>query len=232
VISLYTPTDGGEYSLGWIDANTVLVYGWNVVCGSFGLRAVSIQPLKITTLLPGCFSSAAYDPASQTIGVAISQITSEGPGQNPAGLYLLKLDGTLQKMASGDIGEVALPANTGTVWGYNANQSALAFRITTGAAIALPAGAPQQIPLPAPGGKTWAISNGNFDKTPGLWIGTVGGVNTEVFDKALTAAAWALSGKALAFISDKQLYFAITPDYQPVLYGDTFPVTELMWVKP
>jgi dipeptidyl aminopeptidase/acylaminoacyl peptidase len=232
VISLYTPDSHGETGLGWVDANTFLVYGFNVVCGSYELRAVSIQPVKVTTLLAGCFTNVAYDPASHTIALAISQITSEDTGAPQSGLYLLKLDGTLQRLAPGDMAMVALPANTGTVWGYVANQGALAFRTTTGAAIPLPAGAPQQIPRPAPDGKTWAISNGDIDKTPGLWIGTVGGVETKVFNDALTAAAWAPSGKTLAFMTDTQLYFAMAYDYQPVSYGNMFAASELIWVKP
>jgi Tol biopolymer transport system component len=231
VISLYTPTSSGENALGWIDANTLLVYSFNPVCGTYGLRKVSIQPVKVTMLLPGCFTNVAYDLASHTIALSISQITSEGQGQNPSGLYVIKLDGTLQRLATGDVSMVALPANSGAVWGYDSNQGALAFT-TAGAPIDLPGEAPQDIPRSAPDGKTWAISNGYLDKTPGLWIGPVSGGAKKVFNDLLTAAAWTPSGKTLAFMSDTGLYFALAPSYQPVSYGDIFPATELAWAKP
>jgi dipeptidyl aminopeptidase/acylaminoacyl peptidase len=233
VISLYIPTSNGERTLGWIDANTVLVYGWNPLCGNNGLRAVSTQPLKVTTLLPGCFTDVAYDSPSHTIALAISQITSEGPGQNPAGLYILKLDGTLVSLASGDMSSVSAPANTGTVWGYfaTADKGYVAFT-TDGVPINIPDDVTQEVSSPAAGGKTWAWYNGMFSGVPGLWIGPLTGNAQQVFDGGLSAFAWAPSGSALAFMSSTGLYFASAPDYRPAFYGDTFSATELNWVRP
>ena len=230
VISLYTPTSNGETALGWIDANTILVYGFNPVCGNNGLRAVAIQPVKVTTILPGCFTNVAFDPSSHTIALAIDQITSEGPGQHPAGLYLLKLDGTLVSLAAGDMSMPSLPAKTGTVWGYVANKGYVAFT-TAGAAITLPSGVTQEVPNPAPGAKTWAWYNGQVDNTPGLWIGPLTGSPNKVYNGSLSAAAWSPTG-ILTFMSGTTLYFAPAPSYQPVSYGDIFPATGLAWVRP
>ena len=231
VISLYNPEGSGENVLGWLDGNTVLVYGWNVVCGNYNLRSVSIQPLKVTTILPGCFSNITFDPASHTIALAINQITSEGPGQVQSGLYLLKLDGSLQRLSPGDLIMVALPVNSGAVWGYAAGQGALAFTLA-GAALTQPAGAPQDIPRSAPGGTVWAWAAGHIDNTPGLWIGSPAGGAQKVFSDAVTAAAWSSSGMVLAFMSGGQLYFAPAPTYLPDLYGGTFPASEVIWVSP
>jgi len=230
VTSLYTPTSSGESTLGWLDANDVLVYGFNMMCGSNGIRKVTIQPLKVTTLLPGCFTNAAYDPTTHTIALTIDQVTSEGPGQPQSGLYLLKTDGTLQLLAPGNLNWVTLPAKTGAVWGYVTNQGAIAYT-KAGKEIKLPAGAPQQPPVPAPDGKTWSIGNGiMLDNTPGLWIGPVSGGAKQVYTGAVSASAWSSSG-AFAFMSDSALYFAVAPAFQPVLFNDNLTATELAWVK-
>ena len=231
VISLYKPEGSGENVLGWVDANIVLVYGWKAVCGNYNLRSVSIQPLKVTTILAGCFSNVAFDPASHTIALAINQITSEGPVQVQSGLYLLKLDGSLHSLSPGDVYLVALPENSGAVWGYATGKGALAFTLA-GKALIQPPGAPQDIPRAAPGGKVWAWAAGQIDKTPGLWIGPPTGGAQKVFSDSVASAAWISSGAALAFMSGDQLYFAPAPTYQPVLYGGTFAASEVIWVSP
>ena len=103
---------------------------------------------------------------------------------------------------------------------------------TGGAPITLPANAPQGTPRGAPLGKVWAISNGYNDKILGLWIGPVSGGAQKVFDGAVSAAAWGASGGYIAFMSDTSLYFALAPTFQPALYGDIFPATELIWARP
>jgi hypothetical protein len=232
VISLYKPSGGGESTLGWVDGNTVLVYGWSVICGSSSLRLVTIDPLKVTPLVPGCFTGVAYDRVSHAIVLSIDDITSQGPGQEPKGLYLVGLDGKLTRLASGDFGETGALSNAGAVWGYNNKGSSVAYTLA-GKALSLPTNVPKDMPLVAPGGKVWAWGLGKYDVKPGLWVGAPGaGDAKQVFSAEISAAAWTASDAALAFVSAGKLYFAPAPGYKPVAAGSTFPARELVWAAP
>ena len=232
IISLYKPSGGGESTLGWVDANNVLVYGWSVVCGSSSLRLVTLDPLKVTTLVPGCFGSIAYDPGSHAIAMSIDDMTSQGPGQEQMGLYLVGLDGKLTRLNPGNFSSAAALPNAGVVWGQAAKGSPAAYSLD-GQALSLPTNVLKDVPLVAPGGKVWAWSGGKYDNQPGLWVGSPGaGDAKKIFDGKISSPAWAGSNAALAFISDGKLYFAVAPGYQPTAVVSTIPAAELVWAAP
>ncbi len=230
-IELYKPSSSGEVSLGWANANTFLVYSFNPVCGLYNLRAVNIAPLKVTVLFSGCFNHAAFDRASGTIYLGVTQgqadLCSCGKKVN-RGLYQLKLDGTLTPLNSTDISTVAWLPGAAAIWGKG---DAAGVAYGQGKAIALPANLPDVEPQVAAGGKAWAWPSGNAAK-PGLWMGLPQTGVAQTFEGAISAAAWNPTGTALLFISKDKLYAAPAPANKPQMLLTVPAATELIWVMP
>ena len=233
-IELYKPQSSGEIVLGWANAHTFLVYGFSPACGLYNLRAVDIQPLKVTPVFSGCFNAADYDPASASILLGISQgqadLCSCGTKVD-GGLYLLKLDGSLNRFDPSDYFHVAWLKNASTAWGSAENKGGLAFT-PAGKAIALPAGLPGGAPLVAPGGKAWVWTASASAKQPGLWIGSPESGAPRVSALPVSSAVWTANGSALLFLSDANLYAARGPAYQPVVLVGTFAASEIGWAAP
>jgi hypothetical protein len=232
-ISLF-PISGssGETTLGWANANTALIYSWNPICGSNNLRAVSLQPLKVTAVVAGCFNDAAFDPASGSIVVGITQDLANFSGSGKkvdSGLYLGKLDGGLKRLNTGDFDAVAYLSNAGAVWGHMINQNSIAYSLA-GKAMSLPSGMSVVAPQVAAGGKAWAWTAGTVEKKPGVWIGAPDGSVGKISDLPVSAAIWSKDGSALLFLSGTKLYAAAGPDYQAVALGATSTAHALAWV--
>jgi hypothetical protein len=227
-IELYKPKSSGEIGLGWADANTFLVYSFSPACGLYNLRAVNIQPLKVTQLFSGCFGAADFDAASGNIVLGITQaqtnLCSCGTKVN-GGLYLLKLDGSLKRLDANDMGAVAYLNTMGVIWGAG-DKGALAFT-PAGKNVALPGGVPKSEPLAAPGGKAWA-----WRDVAGLWIGSPGADAPKVSDLGVSAWAWNANGTALLFLNKDRLYAASAPAYQPVALGSTSAASVIGWAAP
>jgi hypothetical protein len=233
-VELYKPKSSGEIGLGWADANTYLVYSFGAGCGHYNLRAVGIQPLKVTTLFAGCFDNAAFDPASGSAILGISQgqadICNCAPTKTNAGLYLVSPNGSLKQFAAGDISNTAWLKNAGAAWGLG-NKGPLMFTLD-GKAVALPSGVPASPPLVAAGGKLWAWTGGEAGKQPGVWIGPPGGNAPKVFDLSVSDAAWDKFNTTLIFLSGNKLYAAVPPAYKPIVLLNTNPAQQIDWVTP
>ena len=227
-IELYKPKSSGEIGLGWADANTFLVYSFSPVCGLYNLRAVNIQPLKVTAVFSGCFNAADFDAASGNVVLGISQGQADlcNCGKKvDGGLYLLKLDGSLKRLDANDAGPVAYLKNAGIIWGAG-DKVALAFT-PAGKGVALPGGVPKSEPLVAPGGKAWA-----WRDVTGLWVGSPENGAPKVSELGVSAWAWTTSGTTLLFLDEDQLYAASGLAYKPLALTSTFAAREIGWATP
>ena len=234
-IELYKPKANGEMGLGWADANTFLVYSFSPLCRYFNLRAVSLQPVKVTTVFAGCFNSAAFDPTSGNVILGITQGQADlcncSPTKTGSGFYMLGLNGSLKQLNSADIPVVGWLKNAGAAWGYAENKGALAFTLA-GKALALPSGLPSSEPLVGIGGKAWAWTAGQIDLQPGLWIGSPDSGIQKVSDLPISTAVWNAEGTALIFLNNAKLYVATAPAFKPLFLANTSSAYQLEWVSP
>jgi hypothetical protein len=234
-IELYKPKSSGEIGLGWADANTYLVYSFSPVCGHYNLRAVGIQPLKVTTLFAGCFTDAAFNPTPGTTLLGISQGLADmcncAPTKTNAGFYLLQLNGTLKQLNSGDVSNVTWLKNGGAAWGMLEGKGPLLFN-QAGQVMTLPSGLPASQPIVSADGKLWAWTGSAISKQPGVWIGSPEGGAPKVSDLPVSSAAWDKFNTTLLFVSGSKLYAAAPPTYKPVLLVNTNSAQQIGWVTP
>lgn len=234
-IELYKPKSSGEIGLGWADANTYLVYSFSPICGHYNLRAVGIQPLKVTTLFAGCFTDADFSPTTGTTLLGISQGLADmcncAPAKTNAGFYLLQLNGSLKQFNPGDVSNVTWLKNGGAAWGLLDGKGPLLFN-QTGQAMTLPAGLPASPPIVSADGKLWAWTAGAGSKQPGVWIGSPEGGAPKVSDLPVSSAAWDKFNTTLLFVSGSKLYAAAPPTYKPVLLVNTNSAQQIGWVTP
>jgi hypothetical protein len=233
-IELYKPTSSGEVGLGWMNANTYLVYSFNAVCGLHNLRAVGIQPLKVTTLFAGCFNAAAFDRASGNVILGITQgqadICNCAPAKTNAGLYLVSANGSLKTLTQGDISSVAWLENANTAWGWLEGKGPLAFTLT-GKAVLLPTGLPPSPPLISADGKSWVWTGGAGSPLVGVWMGS-GSSAYRISFLPVSSAVWDRVNPILIFLSSNKLYAIPAPTYKMIALGSTNPAQQIGWVVP
>ena len=233
-VELYTPTSSGETSLGWVNSNTFLVYGFNAACGNYDVRAVELQPVKVRTVFSGCFNAIDFDPAVGSVLLGIDQGTADfcSCGDKvDSGLYLLKLDGSYQRLDPANFFQAAWIRHTALAWGMNDQGQVLAFS-QDGGPIGLPGDVPGTAPLAAPGGEVLAWTADTINNMQGVWITRPGGAAPQVTDLPVSAAAWNPSGTALLFASGDQLYAAAAPLYQPLPLVQVPATGDLAWAIP
>ena len=169
-IELYTPTSSGEIGLGWAGPNTYLVYGFSPACGEYNLRAVDIQPIAVRTIFSGCFNAIDFDPAAGSVLLGIDQGTADfcSCGDKvDSGLYLLRLNGSYQRLDPGNFYQAIWIDHTMVAWGMTDKDQVLAFS-QDGNPISLPAGVPGKAPLAAPGGEVLAWTVDTIGPVPAL----------------------------------------------------------------
>ncbi len=130
-IELYTPSSSGEIGLGWASANTFLVYSFSPACGEYGLRAVDIQPLKVRTVFDGCFNAIDFDPAAGNVILGIAQDTADNCScgdKVDSGLYLVKMDGSYQRLDPANFYQAMWIDNTSVAWGMTDKGEGRGFR--------------------------------------------------------------------------------------------------------
>ena len=233
-IELYTPNSSGEIGLGWASANTYLVYSFSPACGEYNLRAVDIEPLAVRTVFDGCFNAIDFDPATGGVLLGIAQDTADYctcGNKVDSGLYLVKLDGSYQRLDPANFYQAVWIDNANVAWGMTDKGMVVAFD-QTGTQISLPAGVPIQAPIAAPGGEVWAWTVDTIGNEPGVWVTRPGGAAPKVSDLAISAAVWNETGTALIFLSGNRLYAAPAPLYQPVSLMQVPAVGLMAWAVP
>jgi WD40 repeat protein len=234
-IELYKPSSSGEVGLGWAGPNTYLVYSFSPACGTYNLRAVDIQPVKVRTIFSGCFNSVDFDRAAGSLVLGIAQDTADfcTCGEKvDSGLYLLKLDGSYQRLDPANYFQVSWIKGANVAWGMTDTDQVLAFN-KEGNVIGMPEGVPVVLPLAAPGGTVWAWSVDTNGVKPGLWIGPPGGAKaTKFINLPVSSALWNKTGTALIFLSGGQLYAAAAPQYEPLPLVELSSPGRLAWVTP
>lgn len=68
------PDSGGEFLVGWISTDTVLVYSWRVDCGEVNLRVVDVTLGEIQVLWSDYFRRVTRNPSNGTILLDASDI--------------------------------------------------------------------------------------------------------------------------------------------------------------
>jgi len=96
---LYSPPQGsaGEVFLGWTGPSMLLVYSRSQA-GGFALHQFDLEALKDHPLYAGSFSEIAFDPQSKTLAL-VQGTTSGGKAVQEPGLYLMRTDETLPRLA-------------------------------------------------------------------------------------------------------------------------------------
>ena len=233
-IELYTPHSSEEVGLGWAGANTFLVYSFSPACDNFNLRAVDIEPLKVRTVFGGCFNAIDFAPSSVSVILGIVQDTADNcvcGDKIDSGLYLVKLDGSYQRLDPANFFQASWIKGASVAWGMSDKGVVAAFN-QAGEAVALPAGVPVGFPLAAPGGKVWAWPVDTIGVVPGLWVGPPGGAAPMVSKLPVSSAVWNESGTTLVFLSGDTLYAAVAPQYAPVALLQVSSPGRLAWVAP
>ena len=233
-LELYTPSSSGEIGLGWASANTYLVYSFSPACGNYGLHAVDIQPLEVRTIFSGCFNAIDFDPATGGVILGIAQDTADfcSCGDKvDSGLYLVKLDGSFQRLDPDNFYQAVWIDNANLAWGMTDQDKVVAFD-QTGTPISLPAGVPLMAPLAAPGGEVWAWTVDTIGVEPGVWITRPGGAAPKFSDLPVSSAVWNPAGTALIFVSGNRLYAATAPQYQPVSLMQVPAAGRMAWALP
>ncbi len=233
-IELYTPHSSEEIGLGWAGANTFLVYSFSPACDNFNLRAVDIEPLKVRTIFSGCFNAIDFAPSSVSVVLGIAQDIADNcvcGDKVDSGLYLVKLDGSYQRLDPANFFQASWIKSASVAWGMSDKGVVAAFN-QAGEAIALPTGVPVGFPLAAPGGKVWAWAVDTIGTIPGLWVGPPGGAAPMVSKLPVSSAVWNESGTALVFLSGDTLYAAAAPQYSPAPLLKVSSPGRLAWATP
>jgi hypothetical protein len=233
-IELYQPKSNGEVGLGWANANTYLVYSFNAMCGHHNLRAIEIQPLKVTTLFAGCFNDIDFDSTYGNVIFGITQgqtdICSCASAKTDAGLYMISLNGTLKSLATGDISKVAWLKNASVIWGWLEGKGPTIFHLT-GRAVSLPTGLPARQPLITADGKSWVWIAGTGSPSVGIWIGSESSAYQMSF-LPVSSAVWDKANSILIFLSNNKLYAMSFPGYKLTALVNTNPAQQIDWITP
>lgn len=235
VITLYPiPEDSGdEQFLGWVSSSELLVYTWNVFCGTKNLRTYDLTTGKTEVLWENFFSNVRFSPET---GAALLSVDEWTVDCNPDGNEAMFL------FQPGD--ETPLQVlDAGTTW-FDWYASAGVFLVKNDAKMfaVWPEGEVRRLvdapgaslPSVSPDGRMWAFAETTQGGSPGLWLGAFGDETDRIFNESSMHATWSPEGDGVFFFGDAGLYFAPEPGFEPVLIGPGLRVidanpTTWMW---
>ncbi|HNB52534.1 MAG TPA: hypothetical protein PK530_11350, partial [Anaerolineales bacterium] len=224
VLDLYEPNDGAEIFVGWLDAQTFLVYSWTPVCGNENLRTFNIETGEVHSLWEGAFNGVAFDPGSGGVLITSEQFLADCmpggqagagylPGGGPASLWLTDQDAFIPVWdTSGQVFLFRTPDQVFATWPDGFSSS-----------------------VPAPGMALPSVSvDGKFLWTvqSGVWVNTVDTEPVQVFPRPASLPVWSPDGQTLFFMAEEGLFAAHAPDFAPQLVGEGIFGTGAFWVRP
>lgn len=231
--------------IGWTDDGALVTLGWSHLCGSALLRRTRPSTAEVQTLVDGCLSDAALDPASGTLLLSQVASTSErggGPAHLDPGVYVLGPTASAPRAVVGEDGLPLVPKRgVGITWA----PAWEAFLVTGMGASRLvspdgttrplgegPAGA---VIAPAPDAARVAwYGSGRAEDPVGLWLGEPdGGQPRKVAGTAVMDLVWRPDGAALfALGPDGTLSVAHAPDFTPrEVTRITQPAGAMTWIR-
>jgi hypothetical protein len=222
IISLYPISErsGGEYVLGWLNANTLVTSSWFIACGPSDLRLVNLSPQKVEWIFNGCLSAAAVGGGS--ILFAQSPDTARFDENPQPGLWIYissDTGGTQMKVSGADIREIAWAEGSGSFLALAADNRL--YEITPSGVIRSLAENEPMIPTVSPDGRFWAYADAShFNSPSGVWIGEYGQALRQIFTGNISPnqILFSPAGDALYFLDAAgNLYRAAAPDWAPVL---------------
>jgi serine/threonine protein kinase/WD40 repeat protein len=225
VRTLYRPDSGDEIWLGWADAETLLVYSWSASCEGYNLRAVNVSTGETRPIFESNFLTAALDPASGNVALAVKETYPKCGDEAAAGLYLIPPgdQGAIQVAAEG---EVEIDRLSELEWSEAHEQFLLG---TEDGLIAISLSG-QLSQLPAPGANSPVLSPDggmlawrftSLQESVGVWVAEWDTEPRQIYDQHTGWALW-MDDTSLLFIGSDGLYLAREPDYEPVLVQPDF----------
>jgi WD40 repeat protein/serine/threonine protein kinase len=225
VLTLYRPESGDEIWLGWADAETLLVYSWSAVCEAYNLRAVNIAANEIHPLWENNFHTAALDPDSGTLALAVREAFPMCGDEVAIGLYLIFPYGqeTIQVATDQDI---AIDRTSELIWSDQQEQflmgteNGLVAVNLSGELNRLPAPGANS-PVLSPDGSMLAWRFTSLQDSVGVWVAEWGADPRQIYDQNAGWALWT-ANDSLLFIGSDGLYLAREPDFEPDLVQPDF----------
>jgi hypothetical protein len=233
--------NGYENVLAWPSNTSVLIDTLEAYCPYHDLRTISTNSGEEHLHWANGYDAREYDPASNTILLAVLDVNHPIPEcapTDPAGFYLLDL--TTDSVQTLDID----PAADAEIIFDAASER---FFIHTGDQLhAIDAsGESTQFPAPVRGYQPILISsNGDrwtfVDKDAHLWVGDEAGNLSQVYDGETEVRTWNPQGDALFFLAEEEgafvLYIAPAPNFMPIKINANFDYPRLgdnlIWSSP
>jgi hypothetical protein len=239
VISLYdvSHNSGGEYGIGWLNANTLVTNSWFITCGPSNVRLVDLSAQKADLAFEGCLSAAAVAPGRGTLLFAQSPDTARF-NQNPQpGLFILS-DGARKPrlLIDADFREIVWSEGSRNFLARTADNNL--YEISSGGDTQLLSVQEPQIPTVSPNGQYWVLADAfTPNSLSGVWIGEYGKDFHQIFSDKITPGQIFFSppGDALYFLDPGgNLYRAQAPDWTPALLAKNLPLAvsdvSMAWV--
>jgi len=225
VLTLYRPESGDEIWLGWADAETLLVYSWSAVCEAYNLRAVNVVANEIHPLWENNFHTAALDPDSGTLALAVREAFPMCGDEVAVGLYLIFPYGqeTIQVATDQD---VTIDRTSELIWSDEREQflmgteNGLVAINTSGELNRIPAPGANS-PVLSPDGSMLAWRFTSLQDSVGVWVAEWDTEPRQIYDQNAGWALWT-ANDSLLFIGSDGMYLAREPDFEPVLVQPDF----------
>jgi hypothetical protein len=223
--TLYHPDSGDEIWLGWVDAETLLVYSWSASCEAYDLRAVTVPADEIKPLWENIFHTAAFDPTSGNIAVAARESDPMCGDEFATGLYMIlpSDQGTIQ-VATDE--EVEIDRSSELYWSDSQQQFLMGTKDglvavnLSGELNLLPAPGANS-PVLSPDGSMLAWRFTSLQNSIGVWVAKWGTEPRQIYDQNAGWALW-MENDSLLFIGSDGLYLARKPDFEPILVQPDF----------
>jgi WD40 repeat protein len=225
VNTLYQPESEDEIWMGWTGLETLLVYSWSAQCEKYDLRAVNILTDDVHPIWEGNFHSAAFDPDSGSIAVALQETSPLCESEATNGLYLIP-PGEQGAVLVAAEGEVDIDPVSELFWSETREQFLIGtegglFAISLSGEVSRFPAPGANSPVTSPDGTRLAWRFTSLQENTGVWVAEWGSDPTQIYDQNSGWALW-MDNNSLLFIGSDGLYLAQGPDYEPVLVQPGF----------
>ena len=201
------------------------MYSWSASCEGYNLRAVNILTDETCPILEGNFLTAALDPTSGSVALAVEENDPECGVEAAAGLYLIPPgdQGAIQVAVEDEV-EIDYPSEL--VWSEAQEQFLFG---TEGGLVAINLSGELSL-LPTPGANSPVISPDgsllawrltSLQDIVGVWVAEWNTDPRQIYSEHTGWTMW-MDSPSLLFIGSDGLYSAREPDYEPVLVQPGF----------